>query len=561
MSVYGAMYSAVSGLAAQGTYLGAIGDNISNANTVGFKQTDMQFSSMVTQPETNTSYTSGGVIANPQDLVSQQGLLQASATPTAMAITGNGLFVVNTNANPTTTNGEYLYTRAGDFTPDKNGNLVNSAGYYLQGWVVPTGGTAATNTSSLSSLQTVNIGTLAGSATATTAVSLQANLNSSTTAGVSPPSLTSTSISGVTSTTDLGTAGPTFASGDTVTLTNGTVSDTFTYGAAGTNPFTTLQGLETAINATGDFSASLSSATNPTLTISGTQAGSSLSVSSSNAAALSTLFGTTTAAATYTVGSMASGALTPQFETTIGVFDSQGNTRNLNLAFVKDGSVPNQWQAEIFASPASITDPTSTQTNVTANSNGLIAAGTVDFNTDGSLNTAASTLPTNLTIDWNPSLGVSNSSIALNLGTNGQTNGLTQFNASSAMIQSPVNGNAVGTLSSVAVDNTGMLSATFSNGTTQNLYQIPVATFQNENGLSNGSGESYSQSPESGTVDLQVSGQAGAGTINGGQLESSTVDIAKQFTNLIVAQQAYSASGKVIATGAQMLTTLEQTIP
>ncbi len=559
MSVFGAMYSAVSGLAAQGTYLGAIGDNISNANTVGFKQTDMQFSSMVTQPETNTTYTSGGVIANPQDLVSQQGLLQSSATPTAMAITGNGLFVVNTNADPSATNGQYLFTRAGDFTPDKNGNLVNSAGYYLQGWPVSTNGTVATNNSTLSALQTVDIGNLAGKATATTNVALQANLNSSTTAGVNPPSLTSTSLSGVSATTDLGTVTPpNLASGDTVTVTNGgTVSDTFTYGT-GSGQFTTLQGLANEINASGNLTASLSSGSTPTLTINGTQSGSNLTVGGTAGTAL---FSTTTAAATYTLGSMASGALTPQFETTIGVFDSQGNTRNLNFAFVKNGAQPNQWLAEIFASPASDTDPNAIQNGIPANSNGLVAAGTVAFNTDGSLNTAATTLPTTLDIQWAPSLGVSNSSIALNLGSNGQTNGLTQFDSASAKIQSPVNGNAVGTISSLSVANDGMLSATFSNGTTQNLYQIPIATFQDENGLANGNGESYSLTPQSGTVNLNVAGQGGAGTINGGQLESSTVDLATQFTNLIIAQQAYSASGKVIATGSQMLTTLEQTIP
>lgn len=559
MSVFGAMYSAVSGLAAQGTYLGAIGDNISNANTVGFKQTDMQFSSLVTQPETNTSYTSGGVIANPQDLVTQQGLLQAASSPTAMAITGNGLFVVNTSASPATSNGAYLFTRAGDFTPDKNGNLVNSAGDYLQGWKVASNGTVATNNSNLTNLQTVNIGTLTGTASATSNLFLQANLQSSTTAGVNPPSLTSTSLTGVSGTTDLGTVTPpNLATGDTVTVTNGTASDTFTYGTTGTNPFTTLQGLASAINATGNLNASLSNGSTPTLTISGTQSGSALTIGGTAGTAL---FSTTSAAATYTVGSMASGALTPQFSTTVGVFDSQGNTRNLDFSFVKDGAVPNQWLAEVYASPASDANSTVAQNNVSANSNGLLAAGTVDFNTDGTLNTASSTLPTTLNIAWAPSLGVSNSSIALNLGSNGQSNGLAQFDSPSAKIQSSVNGTAVGTLSSLAVDKTGTLSATFSNGTVQNLYQIPVATFQNENGLANGNGETYSLTPDSGTVNLNVSGQGGAGTINGGQLESSTVDLAKQFTNLIVAQQAYSASGKVITTAAQMLTTLEQTIP
>ena len=179
MSIYGAMFSGVSGLAANSQSLGMIADNISNVNTVGYKTTRASFSTLVTATRSASAYSPGGVKSAPQSLIDRQGLLQSSISPTDIAISGNGFFVVNTLAQPTATTGSYMYTRAGQFTADQNGFLRNAAGLYLQGWPIDATGNIPTNRSDLTVLQTINLNAITGSAMATTTASVKANLEAS----------------------------------------------------------------------------------------------------------------------------------------------------------------------------------------------------------------------------------------------------------------------------------------------------------------------------------------------------------------------------------------------
>ena len=110
MSLFGAMISGVSGLNAQSQNLGVISDNISNLNTVGYKGTVGRFSTLVTESATNTRYTPGGVRFHPTALISKQGLLQATSSNTAAAISGDGFFVVRDTNTPGSDN-EIFFTR------------------------------------------------------------------------------------------------------------------------------------------------------------------------------------------------------------------------------------------------------------------------------------------------------------------------------------------------------------------------------------------------------------------------------------------------------------------
>ncbi|MDP6876593.1 MAG: flagellar hook-basal body complex protein, partial [Alphaproteobacteria bacterium] len=103
MSLYGALFSGVSGISAQSQSMGIIADNITNVNTIGYKTSRADFSTLVTASGTASKYSPGGVSTNPGGLVDRQGLLQASTSPTDLAITGKGFFVVNTDQVPTTT--------------------------------------------------------------------------------------------------------------------------------------------------------------------------------------------------------------------------------------------------------------------------------------------------------------------------------------------------------------------------------------------------------------------------------------------------------------------------
>lgn len=191
MSLFGSLLSGVSGLNAQSTAMGIISDNIANVNTVGYKSTVARFSTLVTEPATNTSYTPGGVRVSPTALISKQGLIQASSSTTAAAISGRGFFVVTETAT-TGPGTEALFSRAGDFVPDDDGNLRNTSGFYLQGWATDRNGNLVDsqgntinasnlNTNDISQLQTVNV-QQTSIASDTQTVEIGANLNADQTA-------------------------------------------------------------------------------------------------------------------------------------------------------------------------------------------------------------------------------------------------------------------------------------------------------------------------------------------------------------------------------------------
>jgi len=144
MSLYGALFSGVSGLSAQSSAMGAISDNITNVNTVGYKGTQVNFQTLVTKNPGLTEYSPGGVLSKPRSGVDNQGLLQATSSSTDMAISGSGMFVVNTDPDPASSgNGMFAYTRAGSFKVDKQGYLQNVSGFYVQGWpLTPTDNSA-----------------------------------------------------------------------------------------------------------------------------------------------------------------------------------------------------------------------------------------------------------------------------------------------------------------------------------------------------------------------------------------------------------------------------------
>lgn len=178
MSLFSALTVAVGGLNAQSTAIGNISDNISNAQTVGFKRIDTQFETLVTQSNLSTN-DPGGVRATPFYQNALQGNLIQSQNATSLAISGNGFFNVRqptVSANGTIAFGnEDLYTRRGDFRLDKNGYMVNGAGYVLTGYSVdPESGQVDPSV-----LREVQISALLDNPVATTGVTYAGNLPAS----------------------------------------------------------------------------------------------------------------------------------------------------------------------------------------------------------------------------------------------------------------------------------------------------------------------------------------------------------------------------------------------
>jgi len=457
MSLFGAMLSGVSALSSHTQSMAAISDNISNVNTVGYHQTTTRFQTLVTEAATATRYTPGGVRPSPLSLVDKQGLLQTSSSSTDLSLEGRGLFVVTKAASPASTD-ERFFTRAGSFRPDSNGNLVNAAGYYLQGTPRATNGTLPSNVgSALTSLSTVNVNAVGSTASATSSVAMRANLKASQ------------------------------------------VNTTWSLG--------------------------------------------------------------------YVAGNMANGTMAPDFSRDMQIFDSLGTAHTLTMGFLKT-TTANQWQMEAYIQPGTDLNATS---HATGNASGrVVMRGTVAFNSNGSIDTtttalvdragaavtiAAATGATSvLPFTWVN--GASAQNISFNFGAANSTSNLTQFDGASALFGTTINGSIYGSLAGVEVSKTGVVTAKFDNGVNIDIFRLPIADFPNLNGLESISGNLYSQSTTSGSLTLKDATQSGAGSVIASALESSTVDLAEEFSNMIVTQRAYSASTRIITTTDEMLNEL-----
>jgi flagellar hook protein FlgE len=164
------MKTAVSGMNAQANRLGTVSDNIANANTTGYKEASTSFSSLVL-PSSNGNYNSGGVETTVHYAISQQGDVSYTTSDTDLAIQGNGFFIVQSAA------GQSFLTRAGDFQPDDQGNLVNSAGYTLMGYPFDAGSPSVV-VNGFSGLVPINVSQNGVTAIASSQGVLEGNLNS-----------------------------------------------------------------------------------------------------------------------------------------------------------------------------------------------------------------------------------------------------------------------------------------------------------------------------------------------------------------------------------------------
>jgi flagellar hook protein FlgE len=181
MSINSAMLAGVSGLVANSSAMAVISDNIANVNTTAFKRNRADFTRLVNTQSGNTTYNAGGVSATTRQLIRNQGNINQTTTSTDLALQGQGFFVVSPTATGTAGSRDVAFTRVGSFTPDAQGNLVNQAGYFLQGWRVAADGTVPTAPTDLTLLETVNVAAVTGTAEPSTEAGINGNLRASTT--------------------------------------------------------------------------------------------------------------------------------------------------------------------------------------------------------------------------------------------------------------------------------------------------------------------------------------------------------------------------------------------
>lgn len=149
--------------------------------------------------------------------------------------------------------------------------------------------------------------------------------------------------------------------------------------------------------------------------------------------------------------------------------------------------------------------------------------------------------------------GLNPQTIAIGMGTPGSSDGIAQFENPSAPVPSSVDGQLFDSLTGVSINGSGFVTAQFSNELATKVFDLPMATFANSDGLIAISGNVFAASNNSGTPTIGEANIGGAGSVQSKALEGSTVDLAAEFTKLITTQRAYSASAKIITTASEML--------
>ena len=243
----------------------------------------------------------------------------------------------------------------------------------------------------------------------------------------------------------------------------------------------------------------------------------------------------------------ASAATGDTFSTPIQVVDSLGNTQTLTVTFTNTGS--NAWSYNV-------TIPGQDLTGGTSGTNTSIATGNLAFNSSGTLTTPASPGAVNVTNSTALADGAATLNINWNLYDSNGNSLVTQYAQTSASSGTTQNGSQAGTVTGVSLENGGQLVATYSNGNTQTLAQVALASISNPDSLIANSNNTYTVGPDTITPSVGAAGTGGRGNFVAESLESSNVNMAAEFTNLMIYQNGYEASSKVITTQDQMDQTL-----
>ena len=583
MGIYGALSSAVTGLRAQAHALENISGNIANSQTTGYKRIETDFLDLIPDAPI-TRQVPGAVLAQSRGTNNVQGDIKTVSDETFIALNSNGFFVVEPKIGQSDGNavfaGTNFYTRRGDFEIDKDGLLVNGAGYYLKGLPIDT----LTGNISGSVPEVIKLSNNFLPAQATTRVNYQANLpqlpkNTGYNATIYNSELmeandyvtgSTTASMGGGALTGANLANTVMTPGESITLTvNGTaVKFDFYDGEAGAYAGTdigidvrdatpgpaptiddALAAMQAGLRSAGGPAASSATvgivAGNLQITLgSDYHASFSVAGSAGTMAALGLTAGNSTAPtrppvptipadmdAEFKANSVAGGAIT--------VYAENGAPANVQLRWAKVDSAAaggtDTWNLYYMSNSAATgTSPMWTRVNQD-----------YSFAGDGSL------VPPGV-----PTATITNLEVnGVQLGTvelKHDTNGISQFadvNGTVNVSTLNQNGYGAGEFVSVAINDSGRVVATYSNGERIDMAQVVTAEFNAINKLKRLDGGVFSSTSESGEAILDLSGSG----VIGGALEASNTDISDEFTKLIVTQQAYAAGTRIVSTADEML--------
>jgi flagellar hook protein FlgE len=256
----------------------------------------------------------------------------------------------------------------------------------------------------------------------------------------------------------------------------------------------------------------------------------------------------------------AAGTATPAspVSSDIDVYDALGTIHTVTLNWVNNAA--NDWTVSIDSASAVPTALGTADVQFGPISGNPVPAGTIGqiASTTGTVSSAGYVAgkPANLT--FVADFGLGPQSIQLDMGVYGQTGGVTQYAGTTYNLRGLTqNGVAPGSFAGVSTQPNGNIVVNYDNGQTRTIAQVPLITFNDPNALQRQNGQSFTATLESGTPLAEQASTNGAGNLVTSSLESSNVDIAAEFSKLIVAQRAYSANTKVVTTADDLL---QQTI-
>ena len=556
------MFAGVSGLRNHQTRMDVLGNNIANVNTTGFKSGRVTFQDMLSQtirggtaPQVggaggiNPAQVGLGMIIGAIDTLHTQGNLGTTGKSTDMAIQGEGFFVMSDGERQ-------RYTRDGTFDIGQDSSLVNPAsGYRVQGWTAIAG---AIDTTAPVSDVFIPVGAeLVAQATGN--ITLVGNLDASGTVGTSgtvayspdfysAAAVNAVAATNITALTDIAGDSYGFAAGDIiyidaqkngididqVELVVGTdITDLTSLAAAlesalgivdnsstdGTSN-TTAQGAGVDYNAaTGAFDLVGNWGTSNAIT--------ELFLTASIATPGLGDFDTDMTALDASNGFLETAAADGEsIMSTMVAYDSLGVEHVINVFTTKGANNEWIWNADC-------------EDNTTGRE---VGSGVIDFTSEGAYSSDASqfsivldngaTTPLTLDIDFSS---------------------VTQFSKESSVSVRDQDGFAAGTLEKFSIGADGTITGIYTNGLTDTLGQVALARFANPGGLLKDGNNLFSQSTNSGEVQVGTAGSGGRGYINNGVLELSNVDLPQTFTDMIITQRGFQANARIITTSDDML--------
>jgi flagellar hook protein FlgE len=530
MSLLSSLYQGITGMQAHSQSISVIGNNLANVSTTGYKGQTVAFADLISQDVTTSAGTAqvglGVQVASIYGNFAQ-GSIETTTSATDLAIGGNGYFCVK----PANSDATY-YTRAGNFTFDNSGYLVDTNGYRVQGWAMKKASTSTSTTTDYQiygSATDIQVQNFQSPASATTKIGIITNLDPTSDSQSSSPD-----------------GNPFFSMFETWDGSKDTPLDSASYGYSSTIKVYDDTGTSHTLTVYYDKVTMSSNAGSDTVwqytvtckptedgrTIDGQKVGSTSAAGLLMTGTLTFRSGTLVGESAYTLKSNASGNLHALSNWSLADFSSSGYPEfTANFTKASNASSTGSVNAQNIALDLGMRSKSKTWTQ---------SSGTIASNASmvGNVTSNASYIPTmgNLVVSA--------------LSTESYDTG-----GNSTLYQTQ-DGYTAGYLQSVSVDKDGVLTGTFSNGQEIALYSVELATFTNQWGLHRDGNNLYSATLDSGDALTGTANSAGKGSITSNALEASNVDMASEFVDLITAQRGFEANSKVITTADTLLSTV-----